>query len=159
GIRVRQPLARVWVALRTPEEASLLDSVREQVQDELNVKGIAVAQPGEIDASQKATAEEGGYAVALDTNITPELADEGLARELVHRIQNMRKSAGFELMDRIATTYQAGEQVRRVMASHGDYIRQETLSETLREVPPAEGTYQEKFKLGGEEVVLGVRRV
>jgi isoleucyl-tRNA synthetase len=158
GIRVRQPLAKVSVALRTPEEAALVDSVREQVLDELNVKDITVVAASEIDSTQKAAAEEGGYAVLLDTDITPALADEGLARELVHRIQNMRKSAGFELMDRIATTYQAGANVHRVTASHGNYIRQETLSESLREGPPAEGAYQEKFKLGGEEVVLGVKR-
>ena len=103
--------------------------------------------------------EEGDYVVAVDTSITPELADEGVARELVHRIQNLRRSAGFELTDKILTFYQADEPVRRVMDSFSQYIKQETLSEELVPAAPHQGSHTERLKLGEEEVVLGVKRL
>src|SRR6185369_6384951 len=71
-----------------------------------------------------AVAEEAGYAVAVTTEVTPELADEGLARELVRRIQEMRKNAGFEIADRIRLGYFGDHEVARVLQSWSDYIRQ-----------------------------------
>ena len=102
---------------------------------------------------------EGGYMVALDTTITPELAEEGMARELVHRLQNLRRGAGFEITDRIITCYQAPEAVRSVIRKFASYIQQETLSDDLVEGEPADGAHSESQKLEGMEVLLGVRRV
>lgn len=106
-----------------------------------------------------AVAMEGGYVVAVVTELTPELADEGMARELVHLIQNMRRSAGFDIADRIVTTYQGDERIARVVQQHGDYIRQETLSVELRQGEPASSAYQEEHKVDGVSVKLGVLRV
>jgi isoleucyl-tRNA synthetase len=103
-----------------------------------------------------AVAEEAGYAVAITTEVTPELADEGLARELVRRIQEMRKSAGFEIADRISLSYDGGEDVARVMTSWADYIKQETLAERL--FAGAEGTYAEDVDIDGDNVRLAVTR-
>ena len=103
--------------------------------------------------------EEGPYAVALETEVTPELAEEGLARELVHRIQNMRRSADFELTDRIVTYYQGPEELDQVMRRHAGYIQQETLSEELVLGTPQDGAKAETSKVDGVEVTLGVRRV
>jgi isoleucyl-tRNA synthetase len=148
----------VVVKLRTPQEEEYLSAVREQVLEELNVKELALAAEGDMPAGYQ-MAEEGGYAVAVDTTITPELADEGLARELVRRIQNLRRAADFELTDRIITYYTGGERVRRVMRSLSDYIQQETLSEELREGEPDEGAYQEEQRpLEGERMSLAVKR-
>jgi len=106
------------------------------------------------------SAEEAGYTVAVDTTITPELADEGVARELVRRIQNLRRAADFELTDRIVTFYTGGDRLQQVLRGFGDYIRQETLSEELREGDPEEGAYQERQRpLDGEEVSLAVKRL
>ncbi|MGE3983440.1 MAG: DUF5915 domain-containing protein, partial [Dehalococcoidia bacterium] len=104
-----------------------------------------------------AVAEEAGYAVAITTEVTPELADEGLARELVRRIQELRKSAGFEIADRISLSYDGGEDVARVMQNWGDYIKQETLAEQL--FAGAEGTYAEDVDIDGDNVRLAVSRV
>ena len=101
---------------------------------------------------------EGGYMVALDTSITPELAQEGLARELVHRIQDLRKKAGFEITDRILTCYQGPDSVSQVMDGFSDYIMQETLSTILVSGQPAEGFYSETQKIDGMETVLGVQK-
>ncbi len=106
-----------------------------------------------------AVAQEAGYTVALDTTITPDLADEGLARELVHRIQSLRKEAGFEIADRIVVTYAGDEDVRRVMTRFVDYVSAETLAVAVREGQPAEGAYAEAQNVDGREVSLAVQQV
>ena len=103
--------------------------------------------------------DEAGYAVGLDTEVTPELAEEGLARELVHRIQSLRKAAGFDISDHITTYYQGPPSLRAVLAKHGDYVRQETLSEELVEGAPPDGAHAEEQQLEGERLMLAVQRV
>lgn len=105
-----------------------------------------------------AIAEEGGHAVAVDTEVTPELRAEGLARELVRRLQEMRRTAGFDIADRIVTHYQGPAALREVMDSFGDYIRRETLSLQLVEGPPPSGAYEEAQRVEGLEVLLAVKR-
>ena len=176
GLKVRQPLASVVVRTRTPDEAKYLNWVGEQILEELNIKTLqadgvehdlyAEAQSAAGDDGDSVVAVNGysaaleaGYMVAVDANITPELADEGLARELAHRIQNLRKGARFEITDHIVTYYQGPDDVARVMATHGDYIMQETLSDALLTEPPAEDAKSETAKVEGMEVTLAVRRV
>ena len=71
---------------------------------------------------------EGGYSVAVTTEITPELKSEGRAREMVHLVQNMRRSAGFDIADHIITYYDGDEALEEVVVTHCNYICQETLS-------------------------------
>jgi len=99
------------------------------------------------------------YFVAIDTEITPELADEGLVREVVHRIQNMRKDAGFEIADHITTYYERNALLDRVLrnADLVAYIKQETLSHAIVEGIPAEA-YKEAHKIEGREITLGVKK-
>jgi isoleucyl-tRNA synthetase len=103
--------------------------------------------------------DEAGYAVGIDTAITPELADEGLARELVHRIQNMRKAAGFEIADRISLYYSDAQRLRRVFADYGDYVREETLAEEIAEGRAPDAAYVEEQTVEGEKITFAVRRV
>ncbi|MCH7511826.1 MAG: SDR family NAD(P)-dependent oxidoreductase, partial [Chloroflexi bacterium] len=187
-IKVRQPLAQLFVKVRDPAEEEALRRLESQLLDELNVRklvpihdesdflryevrpnlpvlgpkyGAAVAQIREalaaMDAAEVAaavaggegveaaghqlepdeilvstveregfaSAQEGGYVVALDTEVPPELRDEGLARELVHRLQNLRREAGFDIADRITTYWQGDDDVRRVLEAHGGYVRAE----------------------------------
>ncbi|THH39955.1 isoleucine--tRNA ligase [Neolewinella litorea] len=76
-------------------------------------------------------ATDGELTVALDVNVTPELAREGLARELVSRIQNLRKDSGLEVTDRIDIRLSGPEAVREAVEAHRDYITEETLADTL----------------------------
>ncbi|NIV35694.1 MAG: class I tRNA ligase family protein, partial [Anaerolineae bacterium] len=106
-----------------------------------------------------AVAEEKGVVVAVDVTLTPELALEGLARDLVRRVQTMRKDAGFQLDDRIVTYYDAGEELKAVVEQWGDYIRAETLSQDLVYGPvPGEVDRQESFTLGEHPLALGVKK-
>ena len=103
---------------------------------------------------------EGGYLVAMNGEITPELAEEGLARELVHRIQGLRRSANFEVTDHIETWYDGPAELAGVMrGSFAGYIREETLSDAVETGPPPEGAKSETAKIEGEEITLAVRRV
>ena len=110
----------------------------------------AAAKPG------YAVAEEAGYAVAVTTEITPALADEGLARELVRRIQEMRKSAGLEIADHIRLFYAGDAGLDRVMRAHGNYIRQETLAEAIG--VGVAGGYVEEHEVDGRKVTLALER-
>lgn len=77
-------------------------------------------------------ANSGGTTVALDVTISPELKKEGIARELVNRIQNMRKDSGFEVTDRIEVTIQTNELLEDAVKGNLEYIKQETLTEVLQ---------------------------
>jgi len=77
-------------------------------------------------------ANEGALTVALDVTITDELREEGIARELVNRIQNLRKDSGFEVTDRIDVQLQNDKQVSAAIASNEAYIKSETLTENLK---------------------------
>jgi len=106
-----------------------------------------------------AVAQEGGYTVALDTAVTPDLADEGLARELVHRIQSLRKDAGFEIADRITVSYQGDDDLRRVMARFDSYVKAETLAVQVVAGEAGDGAHVERQTIDGREVTLGVQRI
>ena len=101
---------------------------------------------------------EGGYSVAVTTEITPELKSEGRAREMVHLVQNMRRSAGFDIADHIITYYDGDEALEEVVVTHCNYICQETLSrELVRGVVPGRA-HSEKQQINGLDVILGVVR-
>jgi isoleucyl-tRNA synthetase len=165
GIKVRQPLRRVLVKARSKGEREGLERVKTQVLEELNVKDMEFMEPDIkvlsflADEGEFAVASDAsGPTVAIDIEITQELADEGMARELVHRLQTMRKRADFDIADYIVTYYQGGEAMKRVITSFASYIKQETLSRHLIEGVPEKEAYSERHRIDGEEVVLGVRR-
>ena len=107
-----------------------------------------------------AEVQEGPYVVAVETVLTPELTEEGLAREVVHCIQGMRRSANFDVIDRIVTYYQGPPEFAGVMqGGFSSYIRDETLSTELVDGPPAVETTTEIIKVEGMEITLGVQRV
>ena len=222
GIKVRQPLARALVIMRTPDETDLLPQVEAQVRDELNVKEVALVEdagsvvsfeikpnlpvlgpkygkelsvisdqlstvdsaevnelvssgrpvqlegyslePDEvivssIDIDGFSVASEGGNTVAVTTDVSEELRLEGLARELVHRVQNMRRDAGFDIADYIVTHYQGPDELGRVLSLHAEYVEQETLSKELVDQEPPSGAHTETHKVDGMDITLGVLRV
>ena len=159
SIKVRQPLAEVIVRVDSKREKEGLERVKSQVLDELNVKDLKfIADMETLDKGSYSITSEGNYWVAVPTRPSPELEAEGLAREVVHRLQTMRRSAGFEIADHIVIYYQGDEHIRKVMAEFADYIRQETLAEQLLEKAPEPGAFTESHKLGEHKVLLGVKR-
>ena len=159
-----------------PRLGSELERVREEIQelDPLEVvRGIRfghpVALPRDLtfdelillktDKEGFVSAEEAGRFVVLSTEITAELADEGLARELVRRIQEMRKSAGFDISDRIRIAHDGDAEVARVLesAQWRDYVAQETLADGI--AAGANGAYSEEHEIDGRKVTLAVEQV
>ncbi|MCL2678829.1 MAG: isoleucine--tRNA ligase [Dehalococcoidia bacterium] len=156
AIKVRQPLSSAVVRVRSQSEKKGLARSKEQILEELNIKELLFSDEVSDCASISAFSEDGELGVAVDTNITPELAQEGLTREIVHRLQNIRKTAGFEIADYITSYFQCDDYVRQVIVGFGAYIRHETLSrEIILEAPPAEA-FVEEHKLDGHVIVMGV---
>jgi isoleucyl-tRNA synthetase len=103
--------------------------------------------------------EEGGYIVAVNVSLTDELLQEGLARELVRRIQNLRKDAGFRIEDKIVTYYQGDRKLVRVMQDYAAYIGQETLSLEMVEDEGPEDAHAGEFKIDGMEITFRLLRM
>jgi isoleucyl-tRNA synthetase len=97
--------------------------------------------------------------VGIDVIITPELAAEGLARELVRRLQTMRKDAGFDISDKITVYYQTEGQVHHVFQDWSGYIKAETLALSIEHRLIPEAAFQRKERVDGLDVMLGVKRV
>jgi isoleucyl-tRNA synthetase len=104
-----------------------------------------------------AAAAGNGVTVALDTALTPQLIAEGRARELVHRIQTMRKDAGFNVEDRIVTSFDRSSELASVISEFEAYIRQETLTEQL-ESDGAQQGFRWQGAIDGLDIALSVRR-
>lgn len=159
SIKVRQPLAKAIVRVRSQAEKKGLLRSEDQILEELNVKALVFADEAGDIAACSPFSEDGELGVAVDTNITGDLAKEGLTREIVHRLQTMRKTAGFEIADCIVIYYQAGEYVQGVMREYADYIQHETLARNIKcEAPPAMVS-KEEHKLGEHVITFGVQKI
>jgi len=160
GIKVRQPLSHATITLVDSSEGQSLERVKSQILEELNVKELKLIDSiSQLDEEKHVVISEGDYSVAIPTEISPELLKEGLAREIVHRLQTIRRAAGFDIADHIITYYQGDNYVRQVMKDFASYIKQETLSRELTYGVPAEGAFTEGYKLSGHEILLGVCRL
>ena len=99
---------------------------------------------------------DGETSVVLDTNLTPELIEEGFVREIISKIQTMRKEAGFEVMDKIVIAYQADDKVAAIFDKYGDTIKADVLG--LDVVAGSVDGYQKEWNINGETVLLGVKK-
>ena len=102
------------------------------------------------------TEGDNNVTVVMDTRLTPELIEEGFVRELISKIQTMRKEAGFEVMDHIAVSYTADEKVTGIFNKYGEKIQTEVLANAI-----TAGTlagYQKEWSINGEKVTLAVEK-
>lgn len=129
GIKVRQPLSKVTV----PELPELYKSI---IAEELNVKEVVWGQE-----------------LKLDTDLTPELKKEGLARELIRLVQSARKSAGLQVDDRISLIIDTGDKsINLSINEHTEIIKQETLS--LELLGKGSGEFEQQSEINGSEVII-----
>ncbi len=155
---------RIRAALSAADSSAIARAVEAGDPIDLLVDGETIhLEPGEVLVQTQpveglAVMADKMVTVAVDAVVTPELHAEGLAREIVRRIQQMRKEAGFNIEDRIWTYYQAGPMVTQVIQKWADYVCNETLSTQLISAPAPQGAYLETHTLEGEELVLGVLR-
>ncbi|MEO0115798.1 MAG: isoleucine--tRNA ligase [candidate division WOR-3 bacterium] len=152
-IKVRQPLAKAIIHSPNSNDREILAPYLATIKDELNVKAIEIVH--------HQTSETTDYAVELDTKITPELENEGLSRELIHKIQNLRKEAGFEITDRIRIFYKASPRLEKAIRANQAYIQNETLAVELNPMPPMPSSMDlnKELTVNGEPVTLILSKV
>ncbi len=175
-IKVRQPVGEIVVSVAGAREERALESVRQLVLEELNTKGLRTARFDDVVAldgegytvvtSKDRTSEKegealfttGAYAVALYHYLTPELEAEGAAREISHKVQGMRRAAGYEIADHIVLYYEADAFHVRTVSMFADYLRQETLAVAIVEGLPDDADRREELRVAGYPIVLGVKK-
>ena len=114
-----------------------------------------------VEAMQKpglATLEDRGITVALDTTLNEDLIFEGYAREIISKVQTMRKEAGFDVTDRIHLCYQAGDRLCRAIVKGGGLISEYILAEEMLNEAPPEDAFTQTWDINGLEATLGVRK-
>jgi isoleucyl-tRNA synthetase len=166
GIKVRQPLGKAVVGVETKEEKKALENLATEVMEEINAKQLVVLSEAKereefpSNTSDYSVANDARYWVAVSTELTPELIAEGVSRELVRHLQNMRRNAKFDITDHIITYYQTKEPlIKQVINTFADYIKQETLSQELINALPPDGAYGEKHRISNSEVSLAIKKV
>ena len=98
-----------------------------------------------------------GLTVVLDTNLTDALIDEGFVREIVSKVQTMRKEAGFEVADHIVLSHTGSGKIERILAAFGSDVLADVLGDALIAGTP--DGYVKEWNINGETVTLGVKRV
>jgi len=164
GPRLGSDFPKLRAALDAADSGEIASSVQSGLTVHLQVNGDMIElKPEEIlvqtlPAEGLAVAADKKVIVAIDETITPELRQEGLAREIVRRVQAMRKDADFDIADRITTYYQIEGELAKVFDDWGDYIMAETLSTRLVPSQPPAGAYQESHKVDGQTLLIGVKQ-
>jgi isoleucyl-tRNA synthetase len=120
--------------------------------------------PDEVEVRQQpaegyAIASDANYLAALKTELTEELLLEGLAREVVRRVQMLRREADFNIDDRIHVAYQAGERLTAAIEAQLPYVMAETLADAFEDGEAASDSRGGAYEIEGEKLVLGVKRV
>ena len=101
---------------------------------------------------------EGDMTVVIDTNLTPELIEKGFVREVVSKLQTMRKEAGFDVVDRITVAYRASDALAPVIAKNAAAIASAVLATEIAEGDAPADAYAKDWNINGEKATLGVRR-
>jgi isoleucyl-tRNA synthetase len=160
GIRVRQPLRRLLAVVPEGQAARLGEEVLGIVRDELNVKEVSFTA-SRTELAGLTLHSEAGVVVGLDTEVDEELRLEGTARELVNRIQRLRREAGLQLDDRIRLGIFGAPEVASAAEAHRDYIASEVLAVEIEigAERPEGDRYQHVrgIRLHGREAVIGVQ--
>ncbi len=103
-------------------------------------------------------ANDGSLTVALDVTVSPELRNEGLARELVNRIQNIRKASNFEITDRVKVVLQDLPEIREALSAFGDYLKSQVLADSIELIPEPVGDNITELDIDGMTVKAIVSR-
>ena len=122
----------------------------------LNVEDILISAT-ELDGVSSVV--DSGYAVAISSEISEDLKDEGFARELVHHIQNMRKEAGFEISDHIDLWIYDSESIKHAINKHHDYICLETLAKKINDKISPNDSYGGKYEIEGHSLHISIRKL
>ena len=161
GRRFGKNIGAVKEILASLEGNDAMDMLNETGALTIIVDGVEEKLENEdllIESAQKEGYEsvsDKGITVVIDTNLTPELIKEGMLREIVSKVQTMRKEAGFEVMDRILLSVSGNENISRILAENEDIVKEEVLAESISE---GIGAYSKSWNINGEDVTLSVTK-
>ena len=156
---------KIGAAVTSKDAKELASSFRQGVSVNLDVEGrVVTLLPEEVEVATEAkegwaTTKDEGLTVGLNIIISEGLKVEGLARDIVRRIQNQRKEAGYKIADEIETYYDSGPKLVKVFESYGDYIAAETLSKHVYKVDPPKNAFVRVYELDGEKLRIGLIQV
>ena len=142
-----------------------MDELNENGSIKFDVNGESVELTAEdllIETAQMegfVSQQNGPFTVVLDTNLTEDLIEEGFVRELVSKIQTMRKEAGFEVQDHISVFQSANDRIRRIMEKFGSDLKHEVLAESISYETADETAYTKEWTVNGEKVTLAVKKI
>ncbi|MBQ8081089.1 MAG: class I tRNA ligase family protein, partial [Clostridia bacterium] len=163
GPRYGKLLGKIGARLKELDGAEVVAAFErgETVRFELDGTAVELAQSDVlVETEQKpglVAQSEGGVTVVLDTNLTDELIREGSARELISKVQSLRKDSGLDVVDRIVLSVVAGDRVRQAVEAFADMVKKAVLAVELRFEPDAAAQSKE-VDLNGEKAVIGVRK-
>ncbi|MEE1314559.1 MAG: isoleucine--tRNA ligase [Faecalimonas sp.] len=162
GPKYGKILGGIKAALDSVDGNAAMDEIRATGSLKLDVNGQEVSLLEEdllIDMTQMegyVSENDNGITVVLDTNLTEELLEEGFVREIISKIQTMRKEADFEVTDKIQVTYAGTEKAEAIFAANAEEIAGEVLAVSVMKAVPA--GYTKEWNINGEKVTLGVER-
>ncbi|MCI8865854.1 MAG: isoleucine--tRNA ligase [Lachnospiraceae bacterium] len=162
GPKYGKQLGNIRKALAEVDGNQAMDALKEQGALTFQFGGEQVSLTEEdllIDVAQaEGYVSEGdnNITVALDINLTPELVEEGFVRELISKIQTMRKEAGFEVTNHICVYQEANGRLAGILSKYGDVIRSEVLADRI--CTGQTGGYTKEWNINGEKTVLGVEK-
>jgi len=162
GPKYGKDLPQIQKSLAKMPVDEVVKKVRAQLVVELSFDGRSVVlNPDEIIIETKSrenfvVQESDGMLIGLNTYLNEELLSEGMARDLVRHVQELRKEADFEMNDRIHLYYDGSDKIRQAFTQFADYIKAETLSLDINN-SVSDGLFVKEVKLSGEKVRLGVK--
>lgn len=162
GPKYGKMLNSIRTALAELDGTAAMAELNETGVLKLTIEGSEIELTKEdllISTAQKegyVAAADKGYTVVVDTNLTEELLEEGFVREIISKIQTMRKEADFEVQDHIQVAYTGNDKVAAIMAKNADYIASEVLANSVS-AGSVEG-YTKDWKINGEEVTFSVKK-
>jgi isoleucyl-tRNA synthetase len=98
-----------------------------------------------------------GITVVLDIKLTDELIEEGFVREVISKLQTMRKDSGFEVMDHIKVFISGNDKIKKIVSDNAEYVKGQVLAEEI--VNDAESANSKEWNINGENVVFGVEKI
>ena len=165
GPRYGKLLGRIGAHLKTMDGNAVVDAFERGETVSFELDGTLV-ELGKDDVLTRLMQKEGFVAqmdgdmtVVLDANLTPELIEEGYVRELISKIQTMRKDADFDVTDRIAVTIEADDKLSAIAEKGAEDIKRGVLALSVTLGAPGEGAVSQEWNINGEKAVIGVKVV
>ena len=163
GPKYGKYLNAIRTALSELNGSAAMDELEANDCLKLNLEGTEIVLTREdllIESAQTEGYEsctDNGVTVVLDTTLTPELIEEGFVREIISKIQTMRKESGFEVTDHIAVYTYGNDKIAELFRNNEAVIKGEVLAQAVEYTEPTEEEHAKAWNINGEKVTLGVK--